>query len=201
MNRIIDIVGAITILIVCIPVLTLIIILIVFFQGTPIFFRQSRLGKNHREFKIVKFCTMNNKRGSNGQLLPDEERITSIGQFLRRTSLDEIPGFWNVLLGHMSLVGPRPLPPQYLDRYSKEQARRHDVKPGVTGWAQVNGRNSISWEQKFSLDIWYVDNQSLYLDIKILLMTVTYVLASRHIVPNNRGAMEEFMGNETGEKR
>jgi lipopolysaccharide/colanic/teichoic acid biosynthesis glycosyltransferase len=144
---------------------------------------------------------MNNKRGSNGQLLPDEERITSIGQFLRRTSLDEIPGFWNVLLGHMSLVGPRPLPPQYLDRYSKEQARRHDVKPGVTGWAQVNGRNSISWEQKFSLDIWYVDNQSLYLDIKILLMTVTYVLASRHIVPDNRGAMEEFMGNETGDKR
>ena len=201
MNRIIDIVGAITILIVCIPVLTLIVILIVFFQGTPIFFRQSRLGKNHREFKIVKFCTMNNKRGSNGQLLPDEERITSIGQFLRRTSLDEIPGFWNVLLGHMSLVGPRPLPPQYLDRYSKEQARRHDVKPGVTGWAQVNGRNSISWEQKFSLDIWYVDNQSLYLDIKILLKTVIYVLARRHIVPYNRGAMEEFMGNETGDKR
>lgn len=201
MNRIIDIVGAMTILIVCIPVLTLIVILIVFFQGTPIFFRQSRLGKNHREFKIVKFCTMNNKRGSNGQLLPDEERITSIGQFLRRTSLDEIPGFWNVLLGHMSLVGPRPLPPQYLNRYSKEQARRHDVKPGVTGWAQVNGRNSISWEQKFSLDIWYVDNQSLYLDIKILLKTVIYVLARRHIVPDNRGAMEEFMGNETGDKR
>lgn len=201
MNRIIDIVGAMTILIVCIPVLTLIVILIVFFQGTPIFFRQSRLGKNHREFKIVKFCTMNNKRGSNGQLLPDEERITSIGQFLRRTSLDEIPGFCNVLLGHMSLVGPRPLPPQYLNRYSKEQARRHDVKPGVTGWAQVNGRNSISWEQKFSLDIWYVDNQSLYLDIKILLKTVIYVLARRHIVPDNRGAMEEFMGNETGDKR
>lgn len=200
MNRIIDIVGAMTILIVCIPVLTLIVILIVFFQGNPIFFRQMRLGKNHREFKIVKFCTMNNKRGSNGQLLPDEQRITSIGQFLRRTSLDEIPGFWNVLLGHMSLVGPRPLPPQYLDRYSKEQARRHDVKPGVTGWAQISGRNSISWEQKFSLDVWYVDNQSFYLDIKILLKTVSYVLGRRDIVPENKGSMDEFMGSDTGDE-
>jgi len=143
---------------------------------------------------------MNNKRGSNGELLPDEERITSIGQFLRRTSLDEIPGFWNVLLGHMSLVGPRPLPPQYLNRYSKEQARRHDVKPGVTGWAQINGRNSISWEQKFSLDIWYVDNQSLYLDIKILLKTVSYVLSRRDIVPDKKGAMDEFIGSDTGDK-
>jgi len=142
---------------------------------------------------------MNNKLGSNGELLPDEERITSIGQFLRRTSLDEIPGFWNVLRGHMSLVGPRPLPPQYLNRYSKEQARRHDVKPGVTGWAQINGRNSISWKQKFSLDIWYVDNQSLYLDIKILLKTVSYVLSRKDIIPNNKGAMDEFMGSDTGD--
>ena len=201
MNRLLDIVGSITILIVFSPVLTLITILITFFQGTPIFFSQSRLGKNQKEFKILKFRTMNNKLASNGELLPDDERITPIGQFLRRTSLDEFPGFWNVLRGDMSLVGPRPLPPQYLERYSKEQARRLDVKPGVTGWAQVNGRNTISWERKFSMDVWYVDNQSFYLDIKILLKTITYVLARKDIVPHNKGAMDEFMGNDTGEKR
>ena len=144
---------------------------------------------------------MSNHRNAYGELLPDEDRVTSIGQFLRKTSIDEIPGFLNVLTGHMSIVGPRPLPPQYLDRYTIEQARRHDVKPGVTGWAQVNGRNAISWEQKFVLDVWYVDNHSLFLDIKILLLTINYVLLSKGIVPDDKGAMEEFMGSKTGDKR
>jgi lipopolysaccharide/colanic/teichoic acid biosynthesis glycosyltransferase len=143
---------------------------------------------------------MTDDKAEDGHWLPDKERTTRIGEFLRSTSLDEFPGFWNVLRGDMSLVGPRPLPPQYLDRYSKEQARRHDVKPGVTGLAQVNGRNAISWEQKFSLDVWYVDNQSFYLDIKILLKTVSYVLGRRDIVPENKGAMDEFMGSDTGDE-
>ena len=142
---------------------------------------------------------MSNHRNAFGELLPDADRVTGIGQFLRRTSIDEIPGFLNVLTGHMSIVGPRPLPPQYLDRYSMDQARRHDVKPGVTGWAQVNGRNTISWEEKFVLDVWYVDNQSLFLDIKILLLTVKYVLLRKDTVPYNKDAMEEFMGTNFDE--
>jgi len=200
MKRIIDILGAMAILVILSPALVAIVILIAIFQGTPIIFRHARLGKNHQEFQILKFRTMNNKRNIDGELLPDHERVTRIGEFLRSTSLDELPGFWNVLRGHMSIVGPRPLPPQYADRYSKEQARRHEVKPGVTGWAQINGRNAISWNQKFILDVWYVDNRSFYLDIKILLKTLSYVLARRDIVPDNKGAMEEFMGSNGGDK-
>ena len=201
MKRFLDILGALLILIMLSPLMVIVAVLIGIFQGTPVFFWHTRLGKNNQEFKILKFCTMNNDRNVYGELLPDEDRVTSIGQFLRKTSIDEIPGFLNVLTGHMSIVGPRPLPPQYLDRYTTEQARRHDVKPGVTGWAQVNGRNAISWEEKFILDVWYVDNQSLYLDIKILLLTVSYVISSQGIVPDDKGAMEEFMGNDTGDKR
>lgn len=201
MKRFLDILGALLILIMLSPLMLIVAVLIGIFQGTPVFFWHTRLGKNNQEFKILKFCTMNNDRNVYGELLPDEDRVTSIGQFLRKTSIDEIPGFLNVLTGHMSIVGPRPLPPQYLDRYTTEQARRHDVKPGVTGWAQVNGRNAISWEEKFILDVWYVDNQSLYLDIKILLLTVSYVISSQGIVPDDKGAMEEFMGNDTGDKR
>ena len=201
MKRFLDILGASLILVVLSPLMVIVAILIGIFQGTSVFFWHARLGKNDQEFKILKFCTMSNHRNAYGELLPDEDRVTSIGQFLRKTSIDEIPGFLNVLTGHMSIVGPRPLPPQYLDRYTMEQARRHDVKPGVTGWAQVNGRNAISWEEKFVLDVWYVDNHSLFLDIKILLLTINYVLLSKGIVPDDKGAMEEFMGSKTGDKR
>lgn len=200
MKRFLDILGASLILVMLSPLMVIVAILIRIFQGTPVFFRHTRLGKNNQEFKILKFCTMSNYRNAYGELLPDEDRVTSIGQFLRKTSIDEIPGFLNVLTGHMSIVGPRPLPPQYLDRYTMEQARRHDVKPGVTGWAQVNGRNAISWEEKFVLDVWYVDNYSLFLDIKILLLTINYVLLSKGIVPDDKGAMEEFMGSNADDK-
>ena len=142
---------------------------------------------------------MNNKRDKNGKLLPDIERTTQIGNFLRRTSLDELPGLWNVLMGQMSLVGPRPLPSHYKERYSKEQDRRHLVKPGVTGWAQINGRNAISWEKKFEFDTWYVDNKSFYIDMKILILTMNYVLLRKGIVPDNNTAMEEFKGTKPNE--
>jgi sugar transferase EpsL len=200
MKRIFDIVVASIILMMVSPLLILIMVVIKLCQRGPVFFKHARLGINNDEFYILKFCTMTDDRGEDGHWLPDKERTTRIGEFLRRTSLDEFPGFWNVLRGDMSLVGPRPLPPQYLNRYSKKQARRHDVKPGVTGFAQINGRNAISWERKFSLDVWYVDNQSFYLDIKILLKTVIYVLVRRDIVPENKGAMEEFMGSKTGDE-
>jgi sugar transferase EpsL len=201
MKRLLDILGALLILVMLSPLMVIVAILIRIFQGNPVFFWHTRLGKDNQEFKILKFCTMNNHQNAYGELLPDEDRVTSIGQFLRKTSIDEIPGFLNVLIGHMSIVGPRPLPPQYLDRYTMEQARRHNVKPGVTGWAQVNGRNAISWEEKFVLDVWYVDNHSLFLDIKILLLTIKYVLLIKGIVPDDKGAMEEFMGSKIGDKR
>lgn len=194
MKRFLDIITASIILITFSPLLILIAIIIVLVQGWPVFFKHPRLGKDHYKFSIIKFCTMNNQKDEDGELLPDKERTTRIGEFLRRTSLDELPGFWNVLKGEMTLVGPRPLPPQYLDRYSKQQDRRHQVKPGVTGWAQINGRNAISWEEKFELDVWYVQNHSLYLDIKILALTVIYVLSRKDIVPKDKDSMEEFMG-------
>ena len=139
---------------------------------------------------------MSNAKDKIGNLLPDKERTTNLGNLLRRTSLDEIPGLVNVIKGEMSLVGPRPLPPQYLSRYSKEQDRRHSVKPGVTGWAQINGRNAISWEEKFRYDIWYIENQSIFLDLKILFLTIGYVLSKKDIIPTNKDFMEEFMGNK-----
>ena len=199
MKRFLDILGALLILVTLSPIMIFVAILIAMLQGTPIFFRHARLGKNNQEFGILKFCTMSNKLNGDGELLPDEDRVTAIGQFLRRTSIDEIPGFWNVLRGQMSMVGPRPLPTQYLGRYSKEQAKRHHVKPGVTGWALFNGRNATTWEKKFLLDVWYVDNRSLLLDLKILILTIKYVLLRRGIVPDGKGAMDEFMGNKTGE--
>ena len=199
MKRFLDIITASITLITLSPLLILIAIIIVLVQGWPVFFKHPRLGKDHYKFRIIKFCTMSNQRNEDGELLKDKERTTRIGEFLRRTSLDELPGFWNVLKGEMSIVGPRPLPPQYLDRYSKQQDRRHQVKPGITGWAQINGRNAISWEKKFLLDVWYVENQSLYLDLKILVLTVYYVLTRKGIVPDDKDAMEEFMGTKTGE--
>ena len=163
-------------------------------NGKPFFF-QERPGRNNRIFLILKFKTMNDKRGSDGKLLPDAERLTPIGAFVRKTSLDEIPQLINVLKGDMSLIGPRPLLVQYLPLYSKEQARRHEVCPGITGWAQVNGRNAISWQQKFEYDVWYVDHMSLALDMKILWLTLKKVIVREGISQEGQATMEVFKGN------
>ncbi|CAJ0690593.1 putative sugar transferase EpsL [Ralstonia mannitolilytica] len=164
--------------------------------GSPVFFRQRRPGLYGEPFEMVKFRTMTDARGPDGQLLPDAERLTPFGRFLRSTSLDELPELWNVVKGDMSLVGPRPLLMEYLPLYSAEQARRHEVRPGVTGWAQVNGRNALSWEDKFRLDVWYVDNHSLWLDIKILWLTVRKVLVREGISADGEATMSKFTGNE-----
>ncbi|OCS47050.1 sugar transferase [Ralstonia pickettii] len=164
--------------------------------GSPVFFRQRRPGLYGEPFEMVKFRTMTDARGPDGQLLPDAERLTPFGRFLRSTSLDELPELWNVVKGDMSLVGPRPLLMEYLPLYSAEQARRHEVRPGVTGWAQVNGRNALSWEDKFRLDVWYVDNHSLWLDIKILWMTVRKVIVREGISADGEATMSKFTGNK-----
>jgi len=163
-------------------------------DGKPFFF-QLRPGKNGKIFKIIKFKTMTDKKDENGNLLPDADRLTKIGSFVRKTSLDEIPQLLNVIKGDMSLVGPRPLLPQYLELYNDFQRRRNEVKPGITGWAQVNGRNSISWEKKFEYDVWYVDNVSFLLDIKILIMTVLKVVKSEGINEQGQATSNEFKGN------
>lgn len=163
-------------------------------RGKPFFF-QERPGKNNRIFRIIKFKTMNDKKGLNGELLPDADRLTPIGAFVRKTSLDEIPQLINVLKGDMSLIGPRPLLVQYLPLYSKEQARRHEVRPGITGWAQVNGRNAISWQQKFEYDVWYVDNMSFASDMKILWLTLKKVIVREGISQEGQATMEAFKGN------
>jgi lipopolysaccharide/colanic/teichoic acid biosynthesis glycosyltransferase len=174
----------------------LLLVLIVFTQFRfPILFKQSRPGLNGKVFNIYKFRTMTLKRDKDRILLPDELRLTKFGKFLRSTSLDELPSLWNVLKGEMSLVGPRPLLVEYLPLYSSKQARRHEIKPGITGWAQVNGRNAISWDEKFDLDIWYVDNQSILLDIKILYMTVKKVITRSEINQDRQTTMEKFKGN------
>ena len=196
MKRFFDLIISIFLVFFLSPIMILIVLLILILQGRNFLFSQHRLGKNHQRFKIIKFRTMTSEVDSEGVLLPDVERTTKIGNFLRRSSLDELPGLLNVLKGEMSLVGPRPLPSQYLSRYSQEQDRRHEVKPGITGWAQVNGRNAISWEEKFRLDVWYVDNKSFFLDIKILLLTIHKVILKKDIVPLNKGAMEEFLGTK-----
>lgn len=176
------------------------IVVIVFFglyivnEGKPFFF-QLRPGKYGKLFKIVKFKTMNDKKDSKGNLLPDEQRLTKIGSFVRKTSLDELPQLVNVLKGDMSIIGPRPLLPEYLLLYNEIQKRRHEVKPGITGWAQVNGRNAISWQQKFEYDVWYVNNLSFYLDIKILFLTLNKVFKSEGISQIGHATMEKFKGN------
>ena len=164
--------------------------------GSPVFFRQTRPGLHGRPFEMVKFRTMTDVRGPDGQLLPDAVRLTAFGRFLRATSLDELPELWNVLKGDMSLVGPRPLLMEYLPLYSPEQARRHDVRPGITGWAQVNGRNALSWEEKFKLDGWYVDHRSLWLDIRILWLTVRKVLVREGINADGEATMSKFTGGK-----
>jgi len=164
-------------------------------MGRPIFFRQQRPGRFVKPFWLLKFRTMSDRRGAGGKLLPDADRLTRIGRMLRATSLDELPQLWNVLRGDISLVGPRPLLMEYLPRYSPEQARRHDVIPGITGWAQVNGRNGIDWEKKFEHDVWYVDHWSLWLDIRILTMTIWKVLCRQGISSANQATMPEFKGS------
>lgn len=164
--------------------------------GSPVFFRQRRPGMHGRPFEMVKFRTMTDARGPDGGLLPDADRLTSFGRFLRASSLDELPELWNVFKGDMSLVGPRPLLMEYLPLYSPEQARRHEVRPGITGWAQVNGRNAIGWDDKFKLDVWYVDHRSLWLDIKILWLTVKKVLLRDGISAAGEATMSRFTGNK-----
>jgi lipopolysaccharide/colanic/teichoic acid biosynthesis glycosyltransferase len=162
-------------------------------KGKPLFV-QSRVGKDDHIFAFYKFRTMTDARGATGELLPDEQRLTGLGRFLRATSLDELPQLWNVLKGDMSLVGPRPLLPEYLPRYTAFQKRRHEVRPGITGWAQVNGRNSLTWERKFELDVWYVDHRSFALDLKILFMTLLRVVRREGIAQDGHATMPEFLG-------
>ncbi len=193
MKRLFDLCGAIVgILIFALPLL-LLVCLVWLRLGKP-FFTQVRPGLNGKPFRIVKLRSMTDKRSSDGNLLPDAARLTRFGAFLRSTSLDELPELWNVLSGHMSLVGPRPLLMEYLPLYTPEQARRHDVRPGITGWAQVNGRNAISWEEKLALDIWYIENQSLWLDIKILWLTLHKVLMRHGISAAGEVTASKFTG-------
>lgn len=178
------------------PLLVLIGICIRLVLGMPVFFKQERPGLHGKPFTIYKFRTMTDERDEKGKLRPDGQRLTRLGRFLRKTSMDELPELFNVIKGDMSIVGPRPLLMQYLDRYTPEQARRHDARPGITGWAQVNGRNAISWEEKFKLDVWYVDNWSIPFDMKIIAMTVSKVLKREGIKQPGQATMEEFWGTK-----
>jgi lipopolysaccharide/colanic/teichoic acid biosynthesis glycosyltransferase len=190
-----DKVLALILIIIFLPFIMGVAILIYFKMGTPIFFKQTRPGLHEKLFTIYKFRTMSNERDENGNLLPDDKRLNSLGKFIRKTSLDELPQLFNVLKGDMSFVGPRPLLVEYLKLYNSEQKRRHEVKPGITGWAQVNGRNAISWEEKFKYDIWYVDNQSFWLDMKILWMTFLKVIKRSDISSDTHVTMEAFKGD------
>ena len=181
-------------LIILSPVFIVVSVLVWLSMGRPIFFRQQRPGRLAKPFWLLKFRTMSNNRDASGKLLSDADRLTRVGRFLRATSLDELPQLWNVLRGDISLVGPRPLLMKYLARYSLEQARRHDVMPGITGWVQVNGRNALSWDEKFAMDTWYVDHWSLSLDLKILYMTARRVLRRDGIASHGHATMPEFMG-------
>jgi sugar transferase EpsL len=198
-----DFIIAMVMLILLSPLFVFLSICVRCLIGKPVFFKQRRPGLDGHPFVMAKFRTMTNDKDSTGNYLPDGDRITAFGRFLRNASLDELPELFNVLKGHMSIVGPRPLLMRYLDRYSPEQARRHEVKPGLTGWAQVNGRNAISWEEKFKLDVWYVDNQSLWLDLKIIALTIGKVLRREGISQAGEATMHEFMGTQSrkGAKR
>lgn len=193
-KRIFDLLVAIPVLLVFSPLLAVLALLVRVKLGTPVFFRQQRPGLHGKPFTMVKFRTMTDACDAEGNILPDAERLTRFGKFLRSSSLDELPELWNVLKGEMSLVGPRPLLMKYLPLYSAEQSRRHEVQPGVTGWAQVNGRNALSWEQKFAYDVWYVDNLSFWLDLKILLLTVRKIIVREGISQAGQATMEEFRG-------
>lgn len=198
LKRAFDLVASLVLLILFSPLMALIAMLIRITMGPPVLFRQPRPGLYSKPFIIYKFRTMTDARNAAGNLLPNAERLTPFGRFLRSTSLDELTELLNVLKWDMSLVGPRSLLMQYLDRYTPEQMRRHEVKPGLTGWVQVNGRNAITWEQKFALDVWYVDHQSLWLDLKIIALTVWKVLTREGINQPGQATMEEFTGTTGG---
>jgi lipopolysaccharide/colanic/teichoic acid biosynthesis glycosyltransferase len=193
-KRCLDVAVALVGLLVLMPLVLILAICVAVFIGRPVFFVQQRPGLHGRLFSVVKFRSMSDARGPDGAILPDELRLTRFGRLLRATSLDELPELWNVLKGDMSLIGPRPLLPEYLPLYSPEQARRHEVRPGITGWAQVNGRNGLSWEERFRLDVWYVDNWSLGLDMRILLLTVFKVLRREGISHPGEATMSRFQG-------
>ncbi len=201
-KRLLDLGVAIMVLLFTWPLLVVIALLIRIGMGRPVLFRQQRPGHREQIFTLYKFRTMTDSRDENGNLLPDQQRLTVTGRLVRSLSLDELPQAWNILKGEMSLVGPRALLVEYLDRYSPEQRRRHDALPGITGWAQINGRNLLSWEEKFEYDVWYVDNWSLWLDIRIILVTVWKVLKREGISQEGQATMQEFMGSgrdgETG---
>lgn len=196
-KRLFDFLISACVLLIIWPILLLITAFLHFANhGAGAFFTQARPGKNGKIFKVIKFKTMTDERDANGKLLPDAQRLTKIGKFIRSTSLDELPQLINVLKGDMSLIGPRPLLPEYLPLYSEEQARRHEVRPGITGWAQVHGRNAISWQEKFKLDVWYVDHCSLAVDLKIIWLTIKKVIAREGISSSTSETMEPFTGNE-----
>jgi sugar transferase EpsL len=195
-KRIFDVVLTFIAFLILSPLLVAIAIMIRFVIGRPILFAQTRPGMNGRPFTLYKFRTMADARNADGKLLPDADRLTPLGRFLRSTSLDELPELINILKGDMSIVGPRPLLMQYLERYTLEQTKRHDVKPGLTGWAQINGRNAISWEEKFKMDVWYVDNHSFWLDLKIIALTIKKVLTREGISADGEATMPEFLGSD-----
>lgn len=195
LKRIFDFFVALILLTLLFPLLIIVAILVRVNLGSPIIFKQARPGLQGEIFHMLKFRSMTSECDEQGELLPDEQRLTAFGKFLRSSSMDELPGLWNVLVGKMSLVGPRPLLIEYLPLYNDEQAKRHHVKPGITGWAQVNGRNAISWQDKFKLDVWYVENQSFVLDIKILFMTAYKVIKRSDISAEGEATMTKFTGN------
>ncbi|MEM7049130.1 MAG: sugar transferase [Acidobacteriota bacterium] len=195
-KRLLDLALTIPASLAALPVLALLALLVRWRLGSPVLFRQARPGLDGAIFELYKFRTMTDARDDDGVLLPDGERLTRFGRFLRRSSLDELPELWNVLRGEMSLVGPRPLLARYLERYTAEQARRHQVRPGLTGWSQINGRNALSWSDKFRLDVWYVDHLGLGLDLKILWLTVFRVLRRQGVSAPGEATMREFMGEE-----
>jgi sugar transferase EpsL len=194
-KRALDLAVGVPALIILAPLIGLLAVVVRLGLGTPVFFRQERIGRGGRVFFITKFRTMTDARDGSGNLLPDGERLTRLGRFLRATSLDELPELMNVLRGEMSLVGPRPLHSRYRDRYTPRQFRRHEAAPGITGWAQVNGRNVLSWEQKFDLDLWYVENQSLRLDAKVIFLTLVKIVKREGISQPGEATMEEFRGS------
>jgi lipopolysaccharide/colanic/teichoic acid biosynthesis glycosyltransferase len=194
-KRVFDFAGALIGLILLSPLLAVVAVLVRSFMGSPVFFVQERPGLHGKPFRLIKFRTMTDAGSESGELLPDSQRLTGLGKFLRKTSLDEAPQLSNVLKGDLSLVGPRPLLMKYLDRYTRRQMRRHDVKPGITGWAQINGRNAITWEEKFELDVWYVENWSLLLDLRILVITAGLVLTGAGVSQPGSATAEEFMGS------
>lgn len=201
MKRLFDFIAALLSLSILVLPLLVLMLLVHRKLGRPAFFRQVRPGLHSKPFQMIKFRTMADVRGADGQPLPDADRLTPFGRFLRASSLDELPELWNVLKGDMSLVGPRPLLMDYLPLYSTEQSRRHEVRPGITGWAQVNGRNALSWDEKFKLDVWYVDNRSLWLDIKILWLTVRKVLVRDGISAAGEATMPRFTGSRMEHKQ